>query len=90
MGFVDNVNVIAPNITNLNTVATALNTGIGVTGQQFLGSGMVKGIQFFAAKSIPSESITVVTGTNAFSVDSFELVNGASLTIENGATYKII
>jgi len=90
MGFVSNINEIAKYSENINIVGEAVKEGIGVTGQQFLGSGMVKGIQFFAAKSIPGESITVITGTNAFSVDSFKLVNGASITIENDATYKII
>ena len=36
------------------------------------------------------EDIVVASGTNGFSIDNFELVDGASLTIEDGATYKVI
>jgi len=61
-----NVNTVGNDIANVDIAANAIKTGAGVTGQQFLGNGAVKGIQFFAAKSMPSESITIVTGTNAF------------------------
>jgi len=36
------------------------------------------------------EDIVITSGTNGFSIDNFELADGATLTIEDGATYKII
>ena len=99
-GSIDNVNIVSANITNVDNVgedianvniaAEAIKSGAGVTGQQFLGAGATKGIQYFSATSLPSENIVVVSGTNAFSVESFELADGATLTIEDGATYKVI
>ena len=62
----------------------------GIGGGQFVGAGLAKGIQFMAHSSVANESMTIVTGTNGFSIDSFELLNGASLTIEDGATYKVL
>lgn len=60
-------------------------------GGQFadIGSAMGSGIQYMAQASAV-EDIVVKSGTNCFSVDSFELVDGATLTIEAGSTYKII
>jgi len=60
-------------------------------GGQFadIGSAIGSGIQYMAQVSAV-EDIVVKSGTNCFSVDSFEIVNGATLTIESGSTYKII
>jgi len=59
-----------------------------VNGGQFIGA-MGSGIQYMAQTSAV-EDLVVRVGTNAFSVESFELVNGATLTIENGSTYKVL
>jgi hypothetical protein len=74
----------------IGTVAAAIDGGAGIGGGQFVGAGLAKGIQFMAHSSVANESMTIVTGTNGFSIDSFELLNGASLTIEDGATYKVL
>jgi len=53
------------------------------------GSAIGSGIQYMAQTSAV-EDIVIKSGTNAFSVDSFEIVDGATLTIEAGSTYKVI
>lgn len=69
-----------------------LNGGSGGTGSggQLLGAGATKGIQYMAQASEPGEDIIIASGTNAFSVDSFLIEEGASITIEDGSVYKIL
>ena len=90
-----NINTVANDITNVNTVANAINnnTGIGGSGSgggQFLGASIIKGVQYMANTSAPNETITVTSGLNAFSVDSFTLASGASIVVEDNATYKVL
>ncbi len=59
-----------------------------VIGGQFLGTAKTKGVQFMAQST--NEELTILEGTNAFSIESFELKDGASLTIEDGSTYKVL
>jgi len=63
----------------------------GHIGGQFVdyGTSVGSGIQYMAQVSAV-EDIVVKAGTNAFSVDSFTLADGATLTVEDGATYKVI
>jgi len=44
----------------------------------------------FTAALTAKEDIIVKAGVNGFSIDNLELVNGATLTIEDGAIYKVI
>jgi len=75
------------NLVTLNKVNRAL--AVGGQFADTIGDSHGLGIMFTSQKSAV-EDIIVSTGTNAFSVDSFELVDGASLTIEDGAIYKVI
>lgn len=86
---------VANDILNVNTVANAINnnTGIGGSGSgggQFLGTSIIKGVQYMASVSAPNETITVTNGLNAFSVDSFTLADGASIVVEDNAVYKVL
>jgi len=62
------------------------------SGGQFVdeGTSIGSGVAYTAAKSAQNEDIVVKAGMNAFSVDSFELDIGTTLTIEADATYKIL
>lgn len=58
-------------------------------GGQFLGDNdIVKGVQYMNQTTI--STITVGAGFNAFSIDSLVIADGASITVENGAVYKIL
>ena len=61
------------------------------SGGQFadIGTDIGKGIMYTANVS-GIEDIVVKSGTNAFSSNNVTLSNGASLTLETDATYKII
>ena len=86
---INNVNTTSTNIDSVNLVANAIEGGAGIGGGQFVGTGLIKGIQFMSQTS-EVEDMIVVSGTNAFSVSSYTLANGASLTIEDGADYKVL
>ena len=62
----------------------------GTGGGQLIGNAIVKGVQYMAKESSPTDAITIRRTENAFSVDSFTIQDGASLTLEDGAVYKII
>ena len=49
-----------------------------------------KGIIFVANHSQPDEQIVIQANSNAFSVDNYTLVDGATITIEDNAVYKIL
>ena len=90
-----NIITVANDISNVNTVANAINnnTGIGGSGSgggQLLGASIIKGVQYMASVSAPNETITITAGLNAFSVDSFTLASGASIVVEDNATYKVL
>ena len=69
------------------------NTGVWIQspGGQFVDTGtdIGSGVQYMAQVS-GVEDIVIKSGTNAFSVDSFTLADGATLTIEDGAVYKVL
>ena len=85
-----NIDTVANDIYEVNVVATAINTGAGLGGSQFLGQGLLKGVQYMSNSSEANETITVPSGTNAFSVDSFTLEDGASIVVPDNSTYKVI
>jgi hypothetical protein len=60
-------------------------------GGQFsdVGTSEGHGIAYTVAKSA-IEDIIIASGTNGFSANSFELVDGATLTIEDDASYTVI
>ena len=49
-----------------------------------------KGISFLANHSNKNENIVIQPNTNSYSVDNYTLQDGATLTIKDGATYKIL
>ena len=57
---------------------------------QYLGNAKVKGIEYLAKSSVANDIIVIKSSTNALSVDSFTILDGASVTIEDGAVWKII
>ena len=88
-----NIDIDANNINSINVVANAINTGTpigGGSGGQYHGNGIIKGIEYFANVGVTTDNIVIVAGTNALSVESFEIVNGASVTIENTSVWKVI
>lgn len=70
---------------------TDANVWIKNSSGQFVDHGTPtgSGVQYMAQVS-GVEDIVIKTGTNAFSVDSFTLADGATLTIEDGAVYKVL
>lgn len=92
---ISEIATVANDISNVNIVADAIinNTGIGggsSVGGQFLGSSIIKGVQYMANSSAPNETITVVEGTNAFSISSFTLVGSSEIIVSNTSEYKIL
>ena len=98
-----NVDIVANNIVDVNTnansidsiitVANALDAGLGggtSTGGQYHGNSIIKGVEYFSQFSSSSDDIIITSGTNAISVDSFTIANGASLTIQNNSVYKVL
>lgn len=81
--------ITADDIVNINLVADYIRDGVN-TNNQFLGSSVLKGVQYMASESAPAEVITIQENLNAFSVESFTLLDGASIVLENNSTYKVI
>ena len=59
-----------------------------VGGGQLLGTTDVKAVGYMANST--AENLVVPTGTNAFSIDSVTIEDGATITVENNAVYKIL
>ena len=49
-----------------------------------------KGIGYLANHSVLNEDIVIQYNTNAYSVDNYTLADGATMTVEDGAVYKIL
>ena len=92
-GVNSSIDIDANSIDNINIVAEAITAGSGIgsgTSGQFAGTALIKGVQYMAQTSDPNEVLELVVGTNGFSIDNFTLANGASLTIQDGVTYKVL
>ena len=76
--------------TGLNVAEMWNGVTWGPVGGQLLGTSIIKGVQYMASVSAPNETITVTSGLNAFSVDSFTLADGASIVVEDNAVYKVL
>ena len=83
----DKIKLVADNIDAIEAVADVIAAG-GVG--QLLGIAPIKGVQYMSSVSAPNETITVTSGLNAFSVDSFTLADGASIVVEDNAVYKVL
>lgn len=86
-----NVNTVADDKANIDILASAIQTGsVGNVGggSQFIGNSIIRGIQYMSQST--DENLTIVSGLNAFSVDSFTFEDGATLTIEDNAVYKVL
>lgn len=55
---------------------------------QFLGTADTKAVQYMAQST--NEDLVVPDGTNAFSVGEVTLEDGATITVPDGSTYKVI
>jgi hypothetical protein len=78
-----------------DTVANELKVYKGssfaaLSGGQYYGDGAVKGIEYFAQSSVASDDIVIESTNNALSVESFTIEDGASVTVESGATWKVV
>jgi len=49
-----------------------------------------KGVSYMFKQSLPDEKIVIPENTNAYSVDSYELVGDAEIIIPASSTYKIL
>lgn len=84
------INITSNDIANINIVAKYIqegNASIGSNGQ-LLGNSVIKGVAYLANST--NENLTVLSGTNGYSVDSLTLNDGATITVENNAVYKIL
>ena len=85
------VNTVASNITDVNIVSAAIQGG-GSTptdGGQFYGEGLIRGIQYMA-KSIGDSNIVISSDVNAFAIDNIAVGSGGSITVEDGAIFKVL
>lgn len=91
---VENIDAIvtdAENIDSINIVAEAIEAGaeIGIGGQYY-GRGVVKPIGFVSNTTVENDAITIVAGTNAFAIDNLTVAEGSSITVAEGAVFKIL
>lgn len=88
---ISEINTVANDIVNINILAQAIQSG-GVSGSggggQFVGNSVIKGVQFMAHTT--NETLVIPTGTNAFSIESLVLEDGASIVVPNGSVYKVL
>lgn len=87
---IGDINITSNDIANINIVAKYIqegNASIGSNGQ-LLGNSVIKGVAYLANST--NENLTVLSGTNGYSVDSLTLNDGATITVENNAVYKIL
>ena len=70
-----------------NIITGILGTG---GGGQFLGLSPIKSVQYMAQETIDDEIIVVGGTYNSFAIDSLVIGNGGSLTVEDGAVFKIL
>jgi hypothetical protein len=90
-GSIASVNTVASNITDVSIVSAAIQGG-GSTptdGGQFYGEGLIRGIQYMA-KSIGDSNIVITSDVNAFSIDNIAVGSGGSITVEDGAIFKVL
>lgn len=59
-----------------------------VFGGQYLGNSAIKAVGYLS--NTTSENLVVKSGTSAFAVDNITVEDGGSITIEDGATFKVI
>lgn len=59
-----------------------------VFGGQYLGNSAIKAVGYLS--NTTNENLVVKAGTTAFAVDNITVGNGGSITIEDGATFKVI
>ena len=62
----------------------------GTGGGQLAGNAIVKGVQYMGKESSPTDDIIIRSTENGFVVDSFTLQDGASITLEDGAVFKVL
>lgn len=88
---IDDVNTVANDIHNVNILGQAIESG-GVSGTggggQFVGNSVIKGIQYMAQTT--NEDLVIPEGTNAFSLGSLILEDGASIEVPDGSIYKVL
>lgn len=85
-----NAIAFAINSKNNGTIMVRFTPSSEDTGGQYYGTARVKGIEYFAQSSVASDDITIESTNNALSVESFTIENGASVTVESGATWKVV
>ena len=89
-----NVGYIKKTADNINDIKEVnhffeVNEGVS-TGNQLLGSGLLKGVQYLYNKTSEETTITIPENCNSFSIENLTLSDGSALVIKNNATYKII
>ena len=87
------VDTVGKDIVNLNILAEYLKAGSDLpsgSGGQFVGTSVVKGVQYMAQTTAVNEIIDIPEGTNAFSVDNLVLADGSSISVPAGSVYKIL
>ncbi|MDD2273938.1 MAG: hypothetical protein PHH29_16965 [Desulfuromonadaceae bacterium] len=82
------IDIVSDNINDVNILADALGKATISGGGQFLGTTVIKGIQYMSQTL--AEPIIVPSGLNAFSIDNLEVLSGGSITVSNDAVYKVL
>lgn len=85
---IDNVNTTATNIDNINVTADAIRGGGTTVGGQFTGGGITKPLIY--TSKIVTEDTTIVNGTNALAIDTLEVADGVTLTLEDEVVMKVV
>jgi hypothetical protein len=81
------INTVADDISNVDIVANQIASG-GIIGGQFLGTEVIKGVQYMSQSTY--EILNVPVDTNAFSVGSFTIESGGTINVPSGSLYKIL
>ena len=88
---IDLINLVSDSLGNVQILKNYYNSGTITpdgSGGQLLGNQLIKSIQYMSNSY--SGDITIQSGTSAFAIDHLESKNGAILTIEDGAIFKIL
>ena len=89
LGDIKVVNVIEEGRTYSWDGTTWLKSSLG---GQFVDKGTEKGkaIAYLANTTAENEDIVIKEGTNAFAIDNITIADGTTITIEDGAVFKVL
>jgi len=85
---IDSINANADNMSDINIIAKAIDNIDVVTIGQFAGGGVTKPLMY--ASTLLTENTTIPPSVNSMAIDSLEIKDESTLTLEDTSILKII